>query len=77
MVASPMPSEASTQNTFLPAGLLWLGLGAKDVAGVCALVRVAANAIEVERSSGADPAARLWSPLPKGTIARLRRRSPR
>ena len=73
LVAATIPDEATVQNTFLPAGLLWLKASVqKDVGGVCALVSVAANAIEVERASAGAPAARLWSPLPKGSIARLK-----
>jgi len=73
IVAVTIPDEATTQNSFLPAGLLWLRASVqKDVGGVCALVSVAANAIEVERRSGGAAAARLWTPLPKGTIARLK-----
>ena len=68
-----LPAEATTQNTYLPANLLWLKASArKDSRGVCALVGVAANAVEVRRVSAATPAARLWSPLPSGSIARLK-----
>ncbi len=68
-----LPAEATVQNTFLPPGLLWLKASVRsDTAGVCALVSVAANGVEVERTSAAPPAARLWSPLPKGTIAKLK-----
>lgn len=73
LVAATMPDEATVQNTFLPTGLLWLKASVqRDVGGVCALVSIAANAIEVERASAGAPAARLWSPLPKGSIARLK-----
>jgi len=73
IVAVTVPAEATTQNTFLPPGLLWLKASVqRDTTGVCALVAVAANAIEVERASAAPPAARLWTPLPKGTIAKLK-----
>lgn len=73
LVAATLPDEATTQNSLLPAGLLWLKASVqKDVGGVCALVSVSANAIEVKRGSGGAPAARLWSPLPKGSIARLK-----
>ena len=62
-----LPTEASTVATFLPAGLIWVRASIEEnVHGVCELVSVAANAVEVERRSGAGGV------LPKGTIAKLK-----
>lgn len=73
IVAVDIPAEAGTESTFLPAGLLWIKASVeRDVQGVCALVSVAANAVEVERKPPGSPAARGWTPLPKGSIAKLK-----
>jgi len=73
LVGITVPLEASTVNTFLPAGLLWLKAAVHEkVEAACALVGVAANAIEVRRRPGGEVAARLWTPLPAGSIARLK-----
>lgn len=61
-----IPTEASTLSSFLPVGRIWLKAAIRqNVHGVCELVRVAANAIEVERRSGGAPA------LAAGKIAKL------
>ncbi len=73
LVGAVIPPEANTLNSFLPPGLVWLKASVEEDAGaVCSLVSVAANAIEVERRAGVDRAARLWTPLPAGSIARLK-----
>lgn len=73
LVGLTIPTEATTQNSMLPSGLLWLKAAVrKDVGAVCSLLQVAANAIEVKRRSGGSTAARLWTPLPQGKIARLK-----
>lgn len=73
LVGITVPLEASTVNTFLPTGLLWLKAAVREnVEAACALVSVAANAIEVRRRPGGEAAARLWTPLPAGSIARLK-----
>jgi len=62
-----IPTEASTQNSFFPAGKIWVkGSVDEHVNGVCELVSVAANAVEVERRTGHGTA------LPKATIAKLK-----
>ncbi|MDH5577092.1 MAG: baseplate J/gp47 family protein, partial [Betaproteobacteria bacterium] len=72
IVQATIPPQAGTVNSMLPAGLLWLKAAARRQAGaVCALVGVAANAIEVERRTGGE-AGRLWTPLPAGSIAKLK-----
>jgi hypothetical protein len=72
IVHATIPPQAGTLNSMLPAGLLWLKAAVRRQAGaVCALVAVAANAVEVERRAGGD-SGRLWTPLPAGGIARLK-----
>jgi hypothetical protein len=62
-----IPTEASTLSSFLPTGMIWVKASIDEhVNGVCELVSVAANAVEVERRSGGGAA------LPKGTIAKLK-----
>ena len=62
-----LPTEASTLSTFFPPGLLWVKAAIDaHVNGVCELVSVAANAVEVERRAGGGAA------LAKGAIAKLK-----
>jgi hypothetical protein len=62
-----LPPEASTLNTFLPAGRLWIRASIREhVHGVCQLLGVAANAVEVERRAGGG------TTVPAGRIARLK-----
>ncbi|MFL6573750.1 MAG: baseplate J/gp47 family protein [Burkholderiales bacterium] len=62
-----LPTEASTLSTFFLPGLMWVRASVDaHVNGVCELVSVAANAIEVERRAGGGAA------LPKGTISKLK-----
>jgi hypothetical protein len=62
-----IPTEASTLSSFFPTGRIWVKASIRShVNGVCALVDVAANAIEVERRSGGAPA------LPSGKIVKLK-----
>lgn len=62
-----LPAEASTLSTFFPTGLVWVKASIDaHVEGVCELVSVAANAVEVERRAGGGAA------LPEGTIAKLK-----
>ena len=68
-----IPAEATTGNTNLPAGPIWLKAAvAAHVDAVCQLVAVAANAVEVRfQDAGNDPR-RLETPLEKGKIAKLK-----
>lgn len=62
-----IPTEASTQSSFFPTGMIWVKASIEQhVNGVCELVNVAANAVEVERRSGGGTA------VPKGTISKLK-----
>jgi hypothetical protein len=68
-----LPREATVDNSLMPAGFVWLKASVREhVSGVCDLVSVAANAIEVERRSGGTAETRLWTPLPMGKITRLK-----
>ena len=68
-----VPPQATTDNTFMPAGLLWLKAAVREnVRGVCRIEHLAANAVEVERRAGSLPAGRVWTPLPPGSIKRLK-----
>jgi hypothetical protein len=68
-----IPAEATTTNTVLPAGCVWIRAAvARDVAAVSRLVAVAPNAVEVEFVDRGDDPAHLASALLPGSIARLR-----
>lgn len=68
-----IPPEATTLNTVLPAGPVWIRAAvAGDSAAVSQLVEVAANGVEVALASeGYDPA-HLDAPLPAGTVKKLK-----
>ncbi|HEX6368221.1 MAG TPA: hypothetical protein VF006_04780 [Longimicrobium sp.] len=68
-----IPPEATTLNTVLPAGPVWIRAAvAGDSAAVSQLVAVASNGVEVALvSEGYDPA-HLEAPLPAGTITKLK-----
>ena len=67
-----VPAGATTTNTLLPAGRIWLQAGvARDVDAVGKLVGVTANAIEVRFADAGNDPAHLASPQPAGTIAKL------
>lgn len=67
-----IPDAATTTNTLLPAGRVWLQAGvASDVDAVGKLVGVTANAIEVRFADGGNDPAHLAAPQPAGTIAKL------
>ncbi|HEX6912154.1 MAG TPA: baseplate J/gp47 family protein, partial [Longimicrobium sp.] len=68
-----LPAEATTLNTALPAGPVWVRAFAQgDPAAVSRLIEVAANGVEVQLSSvGYDPL-HLEAPLPAKTITKLR-----
>ncbi|HVY04706.1 MAG TPA: baseplate J/gp47 family protein [Burkholderiales bacterium] len=73
LVSITLPGEATTSNSFLPAGLLWIKASVRRQPGaVCSLLQVAANAIEVQRLAGGDSAGREWTALPAGRIAKLK-----
>jgi hypothetical protein len=68
-----IPPQATTLNTVLPAGPVWIRAAvAGSSAAVSRLIAVAANGVEVELASeGYDPA-HLLAPLPAGGIAKVR-----
>jgi hypothetical protein len=73
VVGLVIPPEATRENTFLPAGWLWLRAAVlQDVEAVSQLIAVEANAVEVQfQDRGNDPA-HLLAPLPAGSISRLK-----
>jgi hypothetical protein len=68
-----IPKEATTTNTLLPSGLLWLKISIpKDSDGVCELLDVQSNAaIAVFDNQDNDPL-NLQHPLPPSTLAKLK-----
>jgi hypothetical protein len=72
IVSFVIPREATTMNTLLPAGQIWLKAAiARNPDAVSQLVQVAANAVEVQWIGDVAPA-HLSAPLPAGRIVRHR-----
>jgi hypothetical protein len=68
-----IPREATTTNTLLPCGYIWLRASiAGNVDAVCQLLEVAANAIEVEFEDRGNDPLHLAGALLAGSIARLK-----
>lgn len=67
-----IPREATTENTIMPDGLLWLKVSiAKDANAVCNLIDVKSNAaIGIFEDHENDPL-HLQKPLKAGTVAKL------
>lgn len=74
-----IPAEATTGNTILPGGLVWIKAAISQripavchVTAVCQLIFVSANAVEVQfKDNGNDPG-HLATALEKGKITKLR-----
>jgi len=69
-----IPKEATTSNTMLPEGLLWLkGAVTNRPEQACQLVDAIANAVEVQfvMDSEDAAAAHLATAMPRGSIAKL------
>lgn len=73
IVALTLPRETDLDNTWLPAGRVWLRAAiARDSGAACQLIGVAANAVEVEfLDQGNDPD-HLLHTLPAGSLAKLK-----
>lgn len=68
-----IPSDATTDNTLLPAGHIWIRAAVRQqVESLSRLVDVAANAVEVEFIDRGNDPVHLERPLPAGSIARLK-----
>lgn len=67
-----VPGEATTANTMMPPGPIWLKGEVAVVDAVSQLVEVAANAVEVRWVADLDAPAHLASALPAQRIARLK-----
>jgi hypothetical protein len=73
VVGVVIPPEATRENTFLPAGPVWLRAAVvRDVNAVSQLIAVAANAVEVQLLDRGNDPGHLRSPLPAGRIAKLK-----
>ena len=72
VVAFVIPREATTLNTIMPAGPVWLRAAvSQNTDAVSQLVQVAANAVEVQWIADRDDPTHLSAPLPSGKIGRL------
>jgi hypothetical protein len=68
-----IPLEATTHNTILPSGLIWLKAAIKDnITAVCQLIDVAANAIEVQFVDNGNDVNHLLTALEPGKITKLK-----
>jgi hypothetical protein len=73
VVGLVIPPEATRDNTFLPAGLVWLRAAVRqNVNAVSQLIAVSANAVEVRLTDHGNDPGHLRTPLPAGKIARLK-----
>lgn len=72
LVSVVLPTDATTDNTRLPTGLIWLRAAiATQPEAACRLVGVHANAFEAVFEDHANAAEHLASALPAGRIARF------
>lgn len=70
IVTFVIPREATTENTLLPGGRIWLKAAVREqVDAVSQLVSVAAGAVEVELLDAGFHPRHLAAPLPGGSIA--------
>jgi len=68
-----IPSEATTDNTILPADQIWIKAAvAENVTAVCQLIDVAANAVEAQFDDRGNDPAHLQTSLEAGTITNSR-----
>jgi hypothetical protein len=73
LVTVVLPRETSTEHTLAPAGLVWLRATVPAAPrAACDLVGVHANAIEVQFADQGNDPARLASPLPAGSLTKLK-----
>jgi len=68
-----IPQQATTVNTILPSGHIWLKAGVSgDVHALPQLIQVAANAIDVEFTDNNNDPLHLAAPLAANNIAKLK-----
>lgn len=73
LVALTLPPETDTDNTWLPAGRVWLRAAiAQGSAAACQLIEVAANAVELAFSDQGNDPQHLAHTLPAGSLAKLK-----
>lgn len=73
LVGIVIPGDATTTNTVLPAGRIWIKAAVRrQVRAVCQLIDVVANVIEVRFADQGNDPRHLDSPLMAGNIAKLK-----
>jgi len=73
IIAFVIPAEATLSNTILPAGRIWVKAAVKkNVAALCQLVDITANAVDVEFTDNGNDPEHLRTVLEKGKIAKLK-----
>jgi hypothetical protein len=77
IISLSIPEDATTDNTLLPAGYLWLKASVKSATlAVCKLLSVDAQAATATFSNNGNASDFLNAPLPAGTISKLRTAAP-
>ncbi len=72
-----LPAEATTENTLMPNGLIWLKAAVPDhVDAVCQFIAIEANAIEVVLNDQGNDRNHLLHPLPAWRINKLKKPLP-
>jgi len=73
VVGLVIPSQATLENTFLPAGRIWLRAAVRrNVDAVSQLIAVATNAVEVRFADHGNDPGHPRAPLPAGKIVKLK-----
>ncbi len=73
IVSIVISSDATTNNTVMPPGYVWIKAGIKgDVTAVCKLIQVAAGAVEVSFTDNGNDPTHLSSALAAGSIKKLK-----
>ncbi|HVZ42080.1 MAG TPA: hypothetical protein VHI13_22565 [Candidatus Kapabacteria bacterium] len=74
IVTLVVPTDATADNTVLPAGLIWIRAGLRTtVTAACRMIDVLANAIEVRFVESGNDTLHLASALPAGSIKALKK----
>lgn len=77
IISFPIPEDATTDNTMLPANYLWLRASVNTATmAVCKLIGIDAQAAAVTFTNNDNAADFLNLPLPAGTIAKLKNPAP-
>jgi len=74
LVSLALPRETTTDNSWLPSGLVWVRVTAEsNVRATCALLALAAGAIEVRFEDRGNDPSHAATPLPAGSITKLQK----